>query len=71
MTRTLALMLVPLLALGGCATMPILVGLPCNVGPVILDKGASTRLTRSEKEQIVTLNNSGAVLCKWKPPAKK
>ena len=65
-----ALMLLPLLALAGCATMPIPVGLPCNVGPVILDKGASTRLTRSEKEQIVTLNNSGVVLCKWKAPRK-
>lgn len=62
-----ALMLLPLLALAGCATMPIPVGLPCNVGPIILDKGANARLTRSEKEQVVTLNNSGAVLCKWKP----
>lgn len=65
-----ALMLLPLLALVGCATMPIPVGLPCNVGPILLDKGASTRLTRSEKEQIVTLNESGVVLCKWKPPSK-
>ena len=63
--------LLPLLALGGCATMPIPVGLPCTVGPIILDKGASTRLTRAEKEQVVTLNNSGVVLCKWKPPARK
>lgn len=66
-----ALMLLPLLALAGCATMPIPVGLPCSVGPILLDKGATTRLTRAEKEQIVTLNNSGAVLCQWKPPAKK
>ena len=63
--------LLPLLVLGGCATMPIPVGLPCTVGPIILDNGASTRLTRAEKEQVVTLNNSGVVLCKWKPPARK
>ena len=54
--------------LAGCATSPIPLGLPCTVGPVILDKGASTRLTRSEKEQIVTLNESGAKLCRWKAP---
>ncbi len=58
------------LLLAGCAVAPIPIGLPCSVGPVILDKGASTRLTRSEKEQIVTLNRSGEVLCRWKPPTK-
>lgn len=55
------------LALGGCATMPIPIGLPCSVGPVILDKGASTRLTRGEKEQIVTINSTGEALCRWRP----
>ncbi len=40
--------------LAGCARMPIPIGMPCTVGPVILDKGASTRLTRDEKEQIVS-----------------
>ncbi len=44
-------------------------GLPCTVGPIDLDKGASTRLTRSEKEQIVTLNETGEELCAWKPDA--
>lgn len=63
-----ALMLLPLLALAGCATMPIPVGLPCNVGPIILDKGASTRLTRGEKEQIVVINKAGETLCRWKAP---
>lgn len=43
-------------------------GLPCSVGPVVLDKGASTRLTRPEKEQIVTLNEAGAKLCGWRSP---
>lgn len=64
--RILALTAVLLLA--GCATVPIPVGLPCSVGPIVGDKGASTRWTRSEKEQIVTLNRTGEVLCKWKAP---
>lgn len=54
--------------LDACATSPIPLGLPCSVGPVVLDKGASTRLTRSEKEQVVALNETGAKLCRWKPP---
>lgn len=58
-----------LLALAGCATSPIPLGLPCSVGPIVLDKGASGRLTRAEKEQIVTVNETGAALCQWKPPA--
>jgi len=57
------------LLLAGCATTPIPIGLPCSVGPIIGDKGASTRWTRAEKEQIVTLNRTGEVLCRWKPPA--
>lgn len=57
-----------LLFLTGCATSPIPIGLPCTVGPVILDKGASQRLTRDEQVQIVTLNNTGEQLCRWKAP---
>lgn len=57
-----------LLALGGCATSPIPLGLPCSVGPILLDKGASTRLTRDEQVQIVTLNKSGQQLCRWQSP---
>jgi hypothetical protein len=57
------------LVLTGCATSPIPIGLPCTVGPVILDKGASTRLTRDEQVQIVTLNNTGEQLCRWKAPS--
>lgn len=64
-----ALILAAALLLAGCATSPVPLGLPCSVGPVLLDKGASTRLSRSEKEQIVTLNRTGEVLCKWKPPS--
>lgn len=62
------ILLLPLLALAGCATSPIPIGLPCTVGPVILDKGASTRLTRSEKEQVLVINRAGQQLCRWKPP---
>ena len=54
--------------LAGCATSPVPIGLPCSVGPVLLDKGASGRLTRGEKEQIVTLNRTGEVLCRWRAP---
>jgi hypothetical protein len=59
-----------LLALAGCATSPIPLGLPCSVGPIYLDKGASSRLTRHEKEQVVTINETGATLCRWKPPGR-
>lgn len=60
--------LLPLLMLGGCATSPIPIGLPCTVGPVVLDKGASTRLTRAEKEQVFVINRTGERLCRWKAP---
>lgn len=59
-----------ILLLAGCATSPIPLGLPCSVGPIIGDKGASTRWTRSEKVQIVALNNTGAKLCRWTPPKR-
>lgn len=59
-----------LLVLTGCATSPIPLGLPCSVGPVILDHGASKRLTRPEQEQIVALNRTGEVLCRWKAPRR-
>lgn len=57
-----------ILLAAGCATSPIPIGLPCTVGPVILDKGATTRLTRGEKEQIVALNETGERLCRWRAP---
>ena len=55
-----------LAALAGCAVTPV--GSLCTAGPVILDSGASQRLTRSEKEQIVALNASGEAICGWKRP---
>lgn len=62
-----------LLALAGCARLPTIdmtLGqhLPCNVGPVILDK--SDQLSRRTLEQIVALDRAGEKLCDWKPPAK-
>lgn len=57
-----------ILLLASCATSPVPLGLPCSVGPVVLDKGATSRLTRDEKEQIVALNETGARLCRWKAP---
>jgi hypothetical protein len=52
----------------GCATSPIPIGLPCNVGPVLLDTGASKRLTRDEQVQLAVINETGERLCKWKAP---
>ena len=56
------------LLLAGCATSPIPLGLPCTVGPVVLDHDASKRLTRGEKDQIVVINETGEKLCRWKAP---
>lgn len=56
-----------LLGLSTCSHFGL--GLPCTVGPITLDKGASTRLTRDEKEQIVTLNETGEALCAWRAGA--
>jgi len=55
-------------ALGGCAMSPALTGNMCSVGPFIGDPGASTRLTRAEKEYVVALNGSGERICGWTPP---
>lgn len=53
------------LPLAGCQT--IFGGIPCSIGPFQPDKGASTRWTRDEQEQLRTLNNTGARLCGWRP----
>ena len=62
--------LIALALLTGCtlSPAPMSIGLPCDVGPVILDKGASTRLTIAEQRQVNTVNDAGEVLCAWKPP---
>jgi hypothetical protein len=71
------ILLAAALALSGCAINRSLipVGVPCNVFSADgkhgfePDKGASGRWSRSEKEQLVTLNETGERFCQWKPPA--
>lgn len=67
MDQTLKLALtLPLLAgLSFCSTVS---GSLCPVGPFIGDPGASQRLTRAEKEYVVTLNKSGERICGWTAP---
>lgn len=54
-----------ILPLAGCSSFGL--GLPCSVGPIKPDAGASKRWTRSEKEQVTTLNEAGETLCGWRP----
>lgn len=61
------LILLAALTLTGCATSPIPIGLPCSVGPIHPSAGASTRWTRSEKDQVTLVNETGEQLCRWKP----
>ena len=56
------------LMLAGCATAPIPIGLPCSIGPIHPSKGASTRWTDSEKDQVLLINETGEKLCRWKAP---
>lgn len=68
-----ALIAAVLLLVAGCAKMPTIdftlkPHLPCSVGPILLDK--ADVLTRSTKEQIITLDETGAALCGWKPAKK-
>lgn len=67
MVKALAIVAL-VLSLAGCATSPTFLGLPCTVGPFTPDKGASTRWTRGEQEQLRTLNTTGERICDWKPP---
>ncbi len=61
----LALCLAIIMGLAACQSTRT--GSLCTAGPIILDAGATERLTRDEKEQIVTLNESGAEICGWRP----
>lgn len=54
------------LALSGCSTTHT--GSLCSVGPFIPDRGVADRWTRSEKEQLVTLNKAGERICGWRAP---
>lgn len=56
------------LAIAGCQSTRT--GSLCTAGPIILDAGANERLTRGEREQVVTLNESGEEICGWRPPAR-
>lgn len=62
-----ALIVAGVLLLTGCAHSPIPIGMPCTIGPIYLDKGAATRLSRDEKKQIILVNETGEKLCGWKP----
>lgn len=64
-----AIVTVLLAPLGFCSTLSGPGNLPCTVGPIDLDKGASTRLTRDEQVQVDTLNEVGQAICGWKAPA--
>lgn len=55
------------LALGGCSLTPRLTGNMCSVGPTIPEEGFETRWTKAEKAHAVLVNESGAVICGWKP----
>lgn len=68
MVKTL-IALALLAPLGFCSTLSVPGNLPCSVGPIIGDKGASTRWTRDEQVQIGTLNEVGEAICGWKAPA--
>lgn len=72
MVKTLSIAV--LLLCAGCATSPIPLGIPCTVFSddgrhgFEPDRGASTRWTRREKEQLVGLNETGERLCRWRAP---
>lgn len=63
-TRLILALPVLLVTLSACATTSS--ANLCTAGPIILSKGATDRLTRSEKEQIVTLNSAGVKVCRWR-----
>lgn len=64
-----------MLMLAGCAHSPIPIGIPCDVfeadgkAGFEPDRGASTRWTSGEKEQLIVLNETGERFCQWKPPS--
>lgn len=71
MVAKIVLALAVTLLLSGCTWWSVpLQGSLCTVGPFITDPGATTRLTRAEKEYQVTLNNAGAAICGWTPPSR-
>lgn len=65
MARSVVAAILIAMALGGCAS--VRTGSLCTVGPIVPSAEFESRWTRSEKEQIVTYNESGAAICGWKP----
>lgn len=61
----LAAMIAAIGTLAACSTTG---GSLCTAGPFIPDQGVNERWTRGEKEQLVTLNNSGEAICGWRAP---
>lgn len=71
------LIIVLCLALAGCGinrTLYVPGSLPCNLfsedgkSGFELDPGAKDRLTRGEKEQVVSVNEAGEQICGWEAP---
>jgi hypothetical protein len=67
--KIIAIALTALLLSGCSLNRSSYTGSLCPVGPFIGDPGASQRLTRSEKEYVVTLNEAGEKICGWTAPA--
>jgi uncharacterized protein YceK len=59
------LILAMLAALAGCASTRT--GSLCTAGPIRPDAGAETRWTQSEQDQVTLLNESGEIICGWRP----
>lgn len=58
-----------LLLVAACALTPeadVAVGIPCNTGPIILDK--ADQITTPTLRQIITINRAGQKLCNWQKP---
>lgn len=66
MDPKVAVTLLSLLFLPGCAMNVPKTGSLCTAGPIVLDKHDA--LTRGTAEQVVALNESGAVICGWRAP---
>lgn len=60
-----------LMVVAACAVTPkpdVAVGIPCNAGPIILDK--ADQITTPTLRQIITINRAGQKLCNWQKPSQ-
>lgn len=64
----LALCLAVIVGLSACSTTKT--GSLCPLGFFNPDPGWQERLTRAEKEYLVTLNESGEEICGWRPAGR-